>query len=474
VLAGHEPAALRGPLDGLRTCQGEDMPRRTAAQLVTDLARALLGGPLPLGVRCWDGSEVPGPPGAPTLIVTSPRALRRIVYARDELGPARAYVSGELDVEGDLFQVLELPDNLPVRPRLRLDHRALRAVVVDLARTGALGRPPPPPAEEARLRGLRHSVRRDRAAVSHHYDAGNDFYALLLGPTMVYSCAYFATPATSLEDAQRAKLDLVCRKLDLDRGMRLLDVGCGWGSLVLHAASAYGVRAVGVTISSAQADLARRRVTEAGLADRVEIRLQDYREVTDGPYDAIASVGMAEHVGRARFPGYAAGLRDLLAPGGRLLNHAIALGPDAPGGSDPRSFFARYVFPDGELQPLGDHVGLLERAGLEVRDVEGLREHYALTCRAWVANLEARWEEAVRLVSPGRARVWRLYLAGAAVAFERRRVGVDQVLATRTTTGLTDVGSWPLRRPDWSRAQDDAAPAPATFPASADSRRAYG
>jgi cyclopropane-fatty-acyl-phospholipid synthase len=243
---------------------------------------------------------------------------------------------------------------------------------------------------------------------------------------------------------------------------------------VLHAASAYGVRAVGVTISSAQADLARRRVTEAGLADRVEIRLQDYREVTDGPYDAIASVGMAEHVGRARFPGYAARLRDLLAPGGRLLNHAIALGPDAPGGSDPRSFLTRYVFPDGELQPLGDHVGLLERAGLEVRDVEGLREHYALTCRAWVANLEARWEEAVRLVSPGRARVWRLYLAGAAVAFERRRVGVDQVLATRTTTGLTDVGSWPLRRPDWGRAQDAAAPAPATFPASADSRLMYG
>jgi cyclopropane-fatty-acyl-phospholipid synthase len=450
------------------------MPRRTAAQLVADLTQALLGGPLPLGVRCWDGSEVPGPPGAPTLIVTSPRALRRIVYARDELGLARAYVSGELDVEGDLFQVLELPDNLPARPRLRLDHRALRAVLVDLARTGALGRPPPPPAEEARLRGLRHSVRRDRAAVSHHYDAGNDFYALLLGPTMVYSCAYFATPATSLEDAQRAKLDLVCRKLDLDRGMRLLDVGCGWGSLVLHAASAYGVRAVGVTISSAQADLARRRVTEAGLADRVEIRLQDYREVTDGPYDAIASVGMAEHVGRARFPGYAAGLRDLLAPGGRLLNHAIALGPDAPGGSDPRSFFTRYVFPDGELQPLGDHVGLLERAGLEVRDVEGLREHYALTCRAWVANLEASWEDAVRLVSPGRARVWRLYLAGAAVAFERRRVGVDQVLATRTTTGLTDVGSWPLRRPDWGRAQDAAAPAPATFPASADSRLMYG
>jgi cyclopropane-fatty-acyl-phospholipid synthase len=210
------------------------------------------------------------------------------------------------------------------------------------------------------------------------------------------------------------------------------------------------VHAVGVTISPEQAGFARRQVTAAGLGDRVEIRLQDYRAVTDGPYDAIASVGMAEHVGRAQFPGYAAALHALLRPGGRLLNQAIAGGPDTgarPG--DARSFVDRYVFPDGELQPLADHVGFLERAGFEVRDVEGLRRHYALTSRAWVANLEAHWEEAVRVVPPARARVWRLYLAGAALAFEQGRVGVNQIVATRGTDEA-DAGSWPLRRPAWS------------------------
>jgi cyclopropane-fatty-acyl-phospholipid synthase len=431
------------------------MPRRPAAQVVADLGQAFLGAPLPLGVRCWDGSKLPGPPGAPTVVVRSPRALRRILYARDELGLARAYVSGELDLEGDLFQLLQLPDQLPARPSLHLDPTAVRPLVRDLVRTGVLGGPVPPPAEESRLRGLRHSLRRDSAAISHHYGVGNEFYELLRGPTMVYSCAYFATPATPLDDAQRAKLDLVCRKLALRPGLRLLDVGCGWGSLVLHAAATYGVQAVGVTISPEQADLARRRVAKAGLEDRVEIRLQDYREVADGPYDAIASVGMAEHVGRAQLPVYAGALHALLAPGGRLLNHAIARGPDAgPESSGSRSFLSRYVFPDGELQPLAEHVGFLERAGFEVRDVEGLREHYALTCRAWAARLETRWEEALRVVSPARARVWRLYLTGAALAFEQRRVGVNQIVATRASrTGGS--GFWPLRRPDWSSALGD-------------------
>jgi cyclopropane-fatty-acyl-phospholipid synthase len=207
------------------------------------------------------------------------------------------------------------------------------------------------------------------------------------------------------------------------------------------------VHAVGVTISPEQAVLARSRIADAGLADHVQIRLQDYREITDGPFDAIASVGMAEHVGRAQLPVYAARLHALLAPGGRLLHHAIAAGPDAAPGDDSRSFLSRYVFPDGELQPLGDQVGFLEGAGFEVRDVEGLREHYALTCRAWLARLESRWDDAVRAVSPARARVWRLYLAGAALAFERRRVGVDQIVATRGAAA-----SWPLRRPDRSRA----------------------
>jgi cyclopropane-fatty-acyl-phospholipid synthase len=423
------------------------MPR-PAALLVADVAEALLGARLPFGVRCWDGSEVAGRPGGPVVVVRSPKALRRVVYDASELGLARAYVSGDVDVEGHLSAVLRFPDTLPARPRLRLDRRILRPLVADLVRAGVLGWPPRPPAEESRLRGTRHSLRRDRAAIIHHYDVGNAFYELLLGPSLVYSCAYYASPATSLEEAQRAKLDLVCRKLGLQPGMRLLDIGCGWGSLVLHAAAGYGVRAVGVTISPEQARYARERVSAAGLEEQVEIRLQDYREESDGPYDAIASVGMAEHVGRAQLPVYAERLHGLLPPGGRLLHHAIARGPDAgPEHADPRSFLTRYVFPDGDLQPLAHHVGVLEGAGFEVRDVEGLREHYALTCGAWVRNLENRWEEAVRLVSPGRARVWRLYLAGAVLAFEGRRVGVNQVLATTAGTPPAAAAAWPLRRP---------------------------
>ncbi|MGY1847418.1 class I SAM-dependent methyltransferase [Blastococcus sp. SYSU DS1021] len=424
------------------------MARRGASQLVEELGTLLLGAPLPLSVRCWDGSETVVD-GAPTLVVRHRRALRRLVHAPGELGLARAYVSGDLDVEGDLYAVLSFPDDLPARPELRLDRRALARLAGPLLRLGVLGPPPAPPAEESRVRGIRHSLSRDRKAISHHYDVGNDFYRLLLGPSLVYSCAYFPDPGATLEEAQEAKLDLVCRKLGLEPGMRLLDVGCGWGSLALHAASRYGVSVVAVTISEAQADLARRRVADAGLADRVEVRLQDYREVADGPFDAIASVGMAEHVGRAQLPSYASGLHELLRPGGRLLNHAIARGPAAgPDRPDPGSFLTRYVFPDGELQPLATHVQVLEEAGFEVCDVEALRRHYALTCRAWVRNLEDHWDEAVRLASPGRARVWRLYLAGSALAFERHRVGVNQVLAVKPG----GENRLPLRRPDWAGA----------------------
>jgi cyclopropane-fatty-acyl-phospholipid synthase len=405
-------------------------PRR-AAEVVDELGRLLLGAPLPLSVRCWDGSEAIVE-GAPTLVVRHPRALCRLAYAPGELGLARAYVSEDLDVEGDLYAALSFPDELPSRPDLHLDRRALARLAGPLLRLGVLGLPAAPPPEEARLWGFRHSLHRDRNAVSHHYDVGNDFYRLLLGPSLVYSCAYFPEPAATLEQAQEAKLDLVCRKLGLQSGMRLLDVGCGWGSLALHAAARYGVSVTAVTISAAQAELARRRVADAGLAERVEVRLQDYREVIDGPFDAISSIGMAEHVGLAQLPLYAARLYALLPPGGRLLNQAIARGPAAgPERPDPRSFLTRYVFPDGELQPLATHVRVLEEAGFEVCDVEALRRHYALTCRAWVSNLERRWDEAVRLSSPGRARVWRLYLAGSALAFERDRVGVNQVLAVK-------------------------------------------
>jgi len=426
------------------------VPAPAVAPLVEALVQALFGASLPLGLRCWDGSAVAAPPGGPTLVLNTPRALRRFLYAPRELGLARAYVSGDLDFEGDVFAALSLPDALPVRPDLRLDRRTLAPLLGRLVRVGVLGPPPPPPPEESRLTGLRHSLRRDREAISHHYDVGNAFYALMLGPSLVYSCAYYDSHGTGLQAAQEAKLELVCRKLGLRSGMRLLDVGCGWGSLALHAATRHGATVVGVTISEAQAQLARLRVADAGLEGQVQIRLQDYREVDDGPYDAVASVGMAEHVGRDQLPVYAAGLHALLAPGGRLLHHAIARGPAAgPDRPDPRSFLTRYVFPDGELQPLATHVQVLEDAGFEVRDVEGLREHYALTCRAWVAALEQDWDEAVRLATPGQARVWRLYLAGAALAFEQRRVGVNQLLATRAGTPsgtASGAGPLPLRR----------------------------
>jgi cyclopropane-fatty-acyl-phospholipid synthase len=291
--------------------------------------------------------------------------------------------------------------------------------------------------------GRRHSRKRDAAAISHHYDVGNDFYALVLGPSMVYSCAVWQNEQIGLDAAQEAKLDLVCRKLGLQPGMRVLDVGCGWGSFALHAAQRYGVDVVGVTLSAEQAALASKRVAEAGLTDRVEIRVQDYRDVSDGPFDAISSIGMSEHVGREQMPHYVSRLHELLRPGGRLLNHAISwnAGPTDP---DPDSFIPRYVFPDGEMLSLGEMVTALETDRLEVLDVEALRRHYALTLRAWVRRLEDHWEEAVKAGGEGRARVWRLYMAASALGFEDGTTGVNQILVQRA--GGEEP---PLRRTGW-------------------------
>ncbi|MEU6538273.1 cyclopropane-fatty-acyl-phospholipid synthase family protein [Streptomyces sp. NPDC047000] len=423
-----------------------------AAPRLKHLLEQLLGAPLPLRVRAWDGSQA-GPPDAPTLVVRRRRALRRLLWKPGELGLARAWVAGDLGIEGDLYTALDLISGSvwergdDTRTTLQaLRDPEFRAALRGFARLAGLPLallPPAPPAEESRDRPghrPRHTRRTDRRAISHHYDVGNDFYELVLGPSMVYSCAYWPAPppAATLEDAQRDKLELVCRKLGLTPGQHLLDVGCGWGSLAVHAAREHGVRVTGITLSREQAAYARKRVADAGLTDRVEIRVQDYRDVTDGPYDAISSIGMAEHVGAERYLEYATLLHGLLRPGGRLLNHQIARRPQRDETTyHVDEFIDAYVFPDGELAPIGGTVTQLERAGFEVRDVESIREHYALTLRSWVTRLEDGWEQAVRLTSPARARVWRLYMAASAVAFERGRIGVNQVLAVRATTDGT-------------------------------------
>ncbi|MFH8936710.1 class I SAM-dependent methyltransferase [Streptomyces griseosporeus] len=427
-----------------------------AALRLKSLIEQVLGAPLPVRIRAWDGSQA-GPPDAPVMVVHHRRALRRLLFKPGELGLARAWVAGELDVEGDLYTALDLlaglvwergEDARTLGEALR--DPEVRAAVRGLVRLAGPPLPPAPPEEEMRRRrGHLHTRRTDKRAISHHYDVGNDFYEIVLGPSMVYSCAYWPDPDATLETAQRDKLELVCRKLALTPGQRLLDVGCGWGSMAVHAAREHGVSVVGITLSQEQAAYARKRAADEGLTDRIEIRVQDYRDVRDGPYDAISSIGMAEHVGADRYLEYAQNLYGLLAPGGRLLNHQIARRPQRDESAyDVDEFIDAYVFPDGELQPVGTTVALLERAGFEVRDVESIREHYARTLRGWVANLEADWARAVELTSPGRARVWRLYMAASALSFERNRIGVNQVLAVKTPE--SGASGMPLRARTWN------------------------
>ncbi len=426
-----------------------------AAPRLMGLVEQLLGVPLPVRIRAWDGSQA-GPPGAPALVVRNRRAVRRLLWKPGELGLARAWVAGDLDIEGDLYTCLDLLSGLiwergeDARSLTQaLRDPEVRAAVRGLVAMAGTPLPPAPPEEEVRRRGHLHTKRTDRRAISHHYDVGNDFYEIVLGPSMVYSCAYWQGPDDTLEAAQYDKLDLVCRKLGLRPGMRLLDVGCGWGSMALHAAQHYGVSVVGITLSQEQAAYARKRAADEGLTDRVEIRVQDYRDLRDGPFDAISSIGMAEHVGAQRYLEYATHLHGLLDVGGRLLNHQISRRPQRDESTyHVDEFIDAYVFPDGELQPVGVTVAQLERAGFEVRDVEAIREHYARTLRHWVARLEADWPRAVRLTSPGRSRVWRLYMAASALAFERNRIGVNQILAVRTPDS-GDSGM-PLRARTWT------------------------
>lgn len=383
----------------------------------------------PLAVRFWDGSTLPATgelAEPPTLVLRSKRALAYMLRAPGELGLGRAWVAGELDLEGDLERVLGWRESLRTASLSIADRARVLLVGWRLAGMEALRRPPAVQFE-VRPHGRLHSLARDRTVVRHHYDVSNKFYRLLLGPSMVYSCAYFDSPEDSLEVAQERKLDLICRKLALRQGDRLLDIGCGWGSLIVHAAAEYGVDAVGVTLSEQQAEGARERIREAGVEDRCEVRVADYRELADEQFDAIASVGMYEHVGRSQLGAYVRTVKRMLRAGGSFLNHGITRLSAGP--RSRRTFISRFVFPDGELHPLSDLLTEMHEAGLEVRDIESLREHYALTLRRWVRNLGVARDAAIREAGPEVERIWRLYMTGSASAFANGEISVFQTLA---------------------------------------------
>jgi cyclopropane-fatty-acyl-phospholipid synthase len=406
-----------------------------AADRLAELLRTTVGIEPPVRLRAWDGSEA-GPADGPVLVVRSRRALRRLLWRPGELGLARAYVTGDIDVEGDLTDGLrrawQLARSHPAAATSRRGRMmaALRAVPL-----GAVGPPPRTPASEARLSGRLHTLRRDRAVIAHHYDLSNDFYRLLLDDHMAYSAAYFTRPDQSLHDAQTAKLELVCRKLGLKPGMHLLDVGCGWGSLMLYAIQRYGVRATGITLSAQQREFIDARAAECGLTGSVEVRLQDYRDFGNQPesagaFDAVGSIEMGEHVGEQLYPAYVRILHRALKPGGRLLLQQMSRRADAaPGGGE---FIEAFIAPDMHMRPLWQTLRQLQDADFEILSVEAMREHYARTAEHWIATLEDRFDEFVALQGEEVARVWRLYLAGGRLAFEGGRMGVDQILAAKT------------------------------------------
>jgi cyclopropane-fatty-acyl-phospholipid synthase len=429
---------------------GAGGPPRGVAAGLAPLFLSLFDGPPPLSFVFWDGSQIGEPSQVGRVVVRNKDALRRLLWAPGELGLARAFVAGDIDFEGEIYAILQAL-NKGVANRMPRGRETLAPLLRVLVRLRLFSFPPAPPHIETRPSrltwGSRHSRRRDAVSVQHHYDVGNDFYALVLGPSMTYSCGRFLEPSSTLEEAQAAKHELICRKLGLHQrpGARLLDVGCGWGSMAIHAAANHKAEVVGITLSPAQVELARQRVEAAGLTGRVEIRLQDYRELRGETFDAISSIGMFEHVGSARMGEYFSTLYGLLGPEGRLLNHAIS----KVGGSKMkgRQFINRYVFPDGELIDVAEVIGAMERAGFEVRDLESLREHYARTLRCWVANLEAQFDRAASLTSSARARVWRLYMAASANGFEDNGMAIHQVLGVKTA--LEGNSGMPPTRRDW-------------------------
>lgn len=410
------------------------------AQRLAEVLEPFLRGPLPVRLRCWDGSEFvpPSDPSAPVVELRSPDAVRRLLWHPGELGAAQAYVTGELDVpevdgwtlDGALTHAFAVAAQRGL-PAARLRPRAVVEAVRTALDLGVLGARPAAPATQARVRGRLHSKLRDRSAISFHYDLSNEFYELVLDPQMAYSCGYHSSPDQPLEEAQRAKLDLVCRKLGLEPGMTMLDVGCGWGSLSLHAAEHFGARVTGVTIAAEQKRFIDARIAERGLQDRVEIRLQDYRDAVPPrgmEYDAVGSLEMGEHVGQRNYPTYARVLRDSVRPGGRVLVQQMSRAGRWPGGGP---FIQSFIAPDMHMRPVGETLALLEAGGLEVRDVHAMREHYVLTVAGWLARFRAHRDQLVALMGEEVYRVWELYLVGGSMAFRDGRMGVDQVLMVR-------------------------------------------
>lgn len=383
---------------------------------------------LPVRIRAWDGSES-GPVEAPVVELRSVDALRRLVWRPGELGASQAYVTGEADIEGDLDDALgrimgrDRPYSLTWSARIRAVARGLRLA----AELKLFAPPPPAPAAQAVTSGRLHSKTRDRQAIHHHYDLSNEFYELILDESMAYSCAYFSSSGMSLEEAQRAKLDLICRKLALGPGVSLLDVGCGWGALATHAARHYDAQVTAITIAAQQHRYVTQRVAEAGLADRVDVRLCDYRDL-DGQFDAVSSIEMGEHVGARNYPAFARVLHDRARPGGRVLIQQMSRRGKHPGGGP---FIESFIAPDMHMRPVGETVALLEGSGLELRDVQALREHYVSTVAGWLDRFEANINQLRAMVGEEVIRVWRLYLIGGAAAFRDGRMGVDQILLVR-------------------------------------------
>jgi cyclopropane-fatty-acyl-phospholipid synthase len=417
---------------------------------ISEAVGSLLRDGMPVRFTAYDGSSA-GPPDATIgLELRNERGLSYLLTAPGDLGMARAYVSGDLVIHG------EHPGNPYEVMSILLNHLRFRrptpTEAVQLLRSLGLShlRPPQPPPQEhlprwrRTVEGLLHSKKRDAEVIQHHYDVSNRFYELILGPSMTYTCAVFPKPGASLEEAQTEKYDLVARKLDLQSGQRLLDVGCGWGGMVRHAAREYGVRALGVTLSRAQADWAKEAIDRERLGDLAEVRHLDYRDVMEDGFDAVSSIGLTEHIGVRNYPSYFSFLRDRLRPGGRLLNHCITRPHNREEATG--AFIDRYVFPDGELMGAGRIISDAQNAGLEVQHAENLREHYAHTLAGWSRNLEQHWDECVAEVGEGTARVWGLYMVGSRLAFERNELQLHHVLAARTDERGTP--PFPLR-PTW-------------------------